>query len=572
MTDASEPQAGTGVFTFYDMDSTSGGPPPEVLDEIQKLFSWNPPYLKFAEKSLTVTGNIKKSGTPTFSFYDKHFKEEAILKRVERFPTLLTQLAENVDKFLNSSTMPSTLRGFITDEQRQDDRESIRKTMRDEEAVANYYMLTTAKYCTRVASTLALHPSQWRHGLLVWDQTGPHSDYAIADGLLLFAEDENDSDEENRQVNLKEMDPETRQIFDEMRRKGDSLAIWNIKSPTAGFVDVITAVRDLGKYPWTYCDAPECLEKHDKVVDDVKVGPDALNPPWKLPVSLRSPDLQKKLFIILQLTSLDTSEETEIVPLASHSGSSMYPSHINNKGKKRDNDNDDSPAQQRPATRSATKAAYVSEFSTKGKGKKLEHEEVATRSTKPPSKRASYKNKGKKRKRDDDPDYKQKETPFETAKTLVQRVWAQAVRLDATFIVLHSGNWELVCVRDRKSQTLYISDLIEPHKYPEYGKLHVGIYIAAIQETIDRKKQLLNHPEDGNDSTGADEDSQEDKDIGGSGSRHKGGDNHHEGCNRGSGMRGSRFQGSARTLVYTDQLVEVRWPEQHHSYDEADKQ
>ena len=54
----------------------------------------------------------------------------------------------------------------------------------------------------------------------------------------------------------------------------------------------------------------------------------------------------------------------------------------------------------------------------------------------------------------------------------------------------HSGNHELVCVRHRASKTIYVSEVIEPHACvdPAYGELQVGIYIAAIQDAIDRKQ------------------------------------------------------------------------------------
>jgi hypothetical protein len=47
---------------------------------------------------------------------------------------------------------------------------------------------------------------------------------------------------------------------------------------------------------------------------------------------------------------------------------------------------------------------------------------------------------------------------------------------------LHAGNAELICIRRRETQTLYVTDFIEPQncQNPRYGKLHVGIYIAAI--------------------------------------------------------------------------------------------
>ena len=73
------------------------------------------------------------------------------------------------------------------------------------------------------------------------------------------------------------------------------------------------------------------------------------------------------------------------------------------------------------------------------------------------------------------------------------------MRVDGTIIVLHSGNYEFVCLRHRKTRTLYVSDLVEPPKCkdPGYGKLHVGIYIAAIQDAMDREKQRLRTNDDG---------------------------------------------------------------------------
>ena len=58
-------------------------------------------------------------------------------------------------------------------------------------------------------------------------------------------------------------------------------------------------------------------------------------------------------------------------------------------------------------------------------------------------------------------------------------------------MVLHSGNHEIIGVRHRETQTLFISHVIEPHRCsdPAYGKIHVGLYMAAIRETIDRERQ-----------------------------------------------------------------------------------
>ncbi|KAF8504379.1 hypothetical protein F5888DRAFT_1655213 [Russula emetica] len=77
------------------------------------------------------------------------------------------------------------------------------------------------------------------------------------------------------------------------------------------------------------------------------------------------------------------------------------------------------------------------------------------------------------------------------AQLFLQQTWAQAVRNKCTIMVMHSGNHEIVGIRHRKTQTLYVSHVIEPHccSNSVYGKIQVGIYIAAMQETMDRARQ-----------------------------------------------------------------------------------
>jgi hypothetical protein len=98
------------------------------------------------------------------------------------------------------------------------------------------------------------------------------------------------------------------------------------------------------------------------------------------------------------------------------------------------------------------------------------------------------------------------------------------VRTNSTILVLHSGNHEIIGVRHRQSQTLYISNVIEPHAAtPAYGKIHVGLYIAALWDVMDRIQQDLqteeenskngpsNPPPDGG-GEGEDKDEDEDED------------------------------------------------------------
>jgi hypothetical protein len=164
----------------------------------------------------------------------------------------------------------------------------------------------------------------------------------------------------------------------------------------------------------------------------------------------------------------------------------------------------------------------------------------------------------RKRKRDDGGEAS--EDPYDlTARSLVQQVncnivkygvvligrfpvkaWAQAVKVDGTVIVLHSGNYELVCVRHRASNTLYVSDLIEPPtcEDPGYGNFHVGIYMAGIQDAMDRKKQRLQpttSPDGGGDGSAGGESSKD-------GQRGNPGVHNEDG--RGGGSRGVRGRGN----------------------------
>ena len=100
--------------------------------------------------------------------------------------------------------------------------------------------------------------------------------------------------------------------------------------------------------------------------------------------------------------------------------------------------------------------------------------------------------------------------------------WAQGVRTNSTFIILHSGNYEFVCFRHRGSQTLYVSDvlLLKNLSQPGYGKLQIGIYIATLDDAFHRlalDKALTdrgdppNGPDNDGDSVEDSEESEEEK-------------------------------------------------------------
>lgn len=73
------------------------------------------------------------------------------------------------------------------------------------------------------------------------------------------------------------------------------------------------------------------------------------------------------------------------------------------------------------------------------------------------------------------------------------QAWVEAVRNDTTIIVLNCGNLERIGIRHRKTQTLYLSELIkiDSYRHPAYGKLEIGLYLAALKDAVDRTLQRL---------------------------------------------------------------------------------
>ncbi|SRR6266576_5247548 len=119
-----------------------------TLDEIEKLFSWNPPLLIHKTKPSKT-----KPSTATHPpvFYDKHFFPNLVVKKVVPLPSLVQDLATNVDNALYTAleTLPPLSPGFITAERREYRMQNYSSNVvTDEGAVAIFYDRYTAEYCT----------------------------------------------------------------------------------------------------------------------------------------------------------------------------------------------------------------------------------------------------------------------------------------------------------------------------------------------------------------------------------------------------------------------------------------
>ena len=122
------------------------------------------------------------------------------------------------------------------------------------------------------------------------------------DAELRFIEEGQDWAKTQRALVLETMNNNTRLIFEDMRKSKTPLATWEFKNLKAGTVEVLTAVPNLGRFSWTYCNPPNCSshEKGRKLVElSPKVGPDAQAPPWSLPVCSYSLNREQMVFITL---------------------------------------------------------------------------------------------------------------------------------------------------------------------------------------------------------------------------------------------------------------------------------
>ena len=352
---------------------------PEVFNEIEALFSWNPPHLELAPDKLKA----KSTATRPPAFYDKHISAKLVVRTVVLLPSLLHDLAQNVDKVLEatSNALPRHLEGFITAEGQRRNVRKLSKVMRNETAVADFYHMTTATYCLTVASMLALHPSyqEWST-LLSWTKSAPSSRYAIMEGQLCFLEEGGGEDKAERDEMVNCIESKYRAIFEDVRNLELSLGTWEIKNLSTGSPEVISSIHNLGEFNWTFCEVKNCGETHRKMILEARkapAGPDAQAPSWSIPeeniipvegrdegTSIQPPQKPD----IRRSGRLAVSSSSALLAAPQLSGASRS----TDKGKKRKRDDDYQDPLDTTAQSDSGSLSLASEdvSPTKGKGKK----------------------------------------------------------------------------------------------------------------------------------------------------------------------------------------------------------
>lgn len=153
--------------------SGASDPWSEVPQELKDLFTWNPPRLELRPRpDREISTSTPQNPLP--AFFEKHFHDELKLLHVKRLPSLVHDIAAAVDNAIIDSLkdgvqLPPPVK-LVSVELLDDVVDELEWEMVDEKAVAGFYDQTTAKFCARVASTLALRTPQWS-SLLVWDHS-----------------------------------------------------------------------------------------------------------------------------------------------------------------------------------------------------------------------------------------------------------------------------------------------------------------------------------------------------------------------------------------------------------------
>jgi hypothetical protein len=404
-----------------------------VDQQLEEFWGWHPPLLKPHAK------HTKSDQTRPPSHYDMHLDERLRLKRIVPFPSLLTDLTAVVDNALRDVQVnlpPTDDRAAFLQRHRAQTLGEMVTSVKDEDGVADFYMNSTAKFCAPVASMLGLQHPQWK-SVLVCDRQTHQKASAIADGFLKI-----NTEVEEAGFLASPLKPEIECHLKAIAREGlSNLAVWEFKNLLAGSEEVMRAIGSLkGPFDWFTCpeednflcgaDSKHLTKGGKLTITGSPMGFDAAKTPW---------DINKK---------------------ASRSHKRKIKLNRGEDEDDRDYEDDgdyDDDVDYLPS-------GYVIEATDLGKAHNIIQQVILFT--------LSY---------NIDIDYSD-----------FQKTWAEAVRNDATILVVNSGNFEFIGVRHRDSQTLFLSPLIEVQTTPAYAKLHTGLYIAAFHDTVCRALQLRN--------------------------------------------------------------------------------
>ncbi|PBK65683.1 hypothetical protein ARMSODRAFT_1087307, partial [Armillaria solidipes] len=433
-------------------------------DALEHLFTRRPTFTK-------LPGFKGSRDTRGPAHYDMHLHPRLILKDIVSFPDMLDQLSGVVDskiqEFISKSATKSLPRISVTSalhkarvsEAVSGNPDSESWVIGHEVELQRVYP-RLEQYPTLVASTLVAGLKQWSSIFRYDDKPRVSTTCAIADGYLSL--NKSAINTANIPVTLKD------KLQLVIEQDLSDFLFWEFKSMNAGRRGVMLAIAHItgSEFSWVSCPRSKscrsqfCHKKDNRfrfTVTGFKTGVDGV-----ILEDSSNDDNKGKMNADLNFVFDTSSIDCSLVP--SVPDTRRWKFKVSKSSKKR-----------------ARKESDTGNQDSDDDG----NEEYTGDG-------------GEGRKDSDGPDTADSlpffREDYEAALKVIQQIWAEAVNIDATFIVLNCGSLEYIGIRDRKLQRLYLSKLLDldnpdPSK-PGYFKIHAGLNIVALLDAIKRAEKL----------------------------------------------------------------------------------
>lgn len=435
-------------------------------DAILKDFmAWESPRLSIPD----LIDSRATTGTRKPAFFDIHLHPSLRLKKV----VLVRDLARRLEASFRND-VPSQLHshraagGNQAPEYFSDvlDAQDFKRHPVNESDIVNNYSLATGVPCARIASTLLFRLKQdWTSRVLKWrKQSENKQGHAIADGFLSCE-------------HAPEIQPGSETAADiELitRYHLQNIAVWEMKSLVAGCEEVM---REIGKlafeaeFPWATCgsEIPGITVKES--------GPACSGDNQHL--------TNGRVTISGRKTGPDAETTSQYWMPVDQAPVSKKPKYDGNEKKKNQLHR---PTSQAEFLEGSSRTPRLGDLRLAyGPGPVVKRNGVIV--MRPKTK-------------------KKKPKEFKGSRTkaiyITQQGWAEAVANDASFIIFHSGNHELIGIRHRETQTLYLSELIyipdlrvsaqstmkDKLSCQTYHILHSALFQACYKDVLERVNKL----------------------------------------------------------------------------------
>ncbi|PPQ86193.1 hypothetical protein CVT25_006936 [Psilocybe cyanescens] len=388
-------------------------------------------------------------------FYDLHLHPDLQLRKIVVVEDLPEKLAEICKKFLSTHLVHLTYSArFPFDKHAERDQtKAARPTaIRNESTLASSYHIRFGDPLSDVTSTLVFKRPKWEgvFEYTLFPRETKDMNFAIPDGFLCVTK-EFEATEKVKKALSKEQQEDIDAII---KHNFHHLALWEFKNLFAGSKETMDGFVALkGDFTWPTCDSTgtrcgDVRHTTNNVLSETgrQIGFDAKDVPILKEIFQREEEKAANILTeILQTGAPMAMDEEAEHQTASTSGKVIAA----------------------PKTLVDKKTATTAPTSRSTIGKK------------------ERKAKDSKRKQETADNIAEPQKPH----IMAVQLWSEGVKYDATVLILNAGNYEIICIRRRDTQTLYISRVLSVTDVI-YKEAQIGLQALAYYDARDRAYQL----------------------------------------------------------------------------------